>query len=265
MRGRLALSLCFTLGILFAIQLAAQEASPLKGTETMAASSSATMDIRPSKTVNVLLLKSWGVTSVWEDLKTNWSKYGKIALSIDDSTYINTDFTYQDLVNSKANVLVISNPSGNFMAYSSAEVAAVAKYAKKGHPVIGTYLVFEYSTTDNRALAPIFGLDPKLQYSFTGISNLFDKTKQNQCLFKRITGNSWQSQGYADSQIPATGNWTGNLHKAKAVAESDSYVGVITTYKTTTYTGVFISNFPEYNGGTDDEQLLYNASTCYVK
>ena len=141
----------------------------------------------------------------------------------------------------------------------------MAKYAKKGHPVIGTYLVFQYSSTDNRALAPIFGLDPTLTYSYTSISNQFSEVKQHQCLFKGISGSGWQSDGYAESQVPSSGNWTGNLHKAKALAESDSYVGVISTYATKKYTGVFISNFPEYNGGTDDEQLLYNASTCYVK
>jgi hypothetical protein len=86
-----------------------------------------------------------------------------------------------------------------------------------------------------------------------------------QCLFSRIPGNSWQSNGYPYSQIPASGNWTGNLGKAKAVAESDSLAGVITTYATQQYTAVFISNFPEYFGGTDDEQLLYCACTCYTK
>jgi len=53
------------------------------------------------------------------------------------------------------------------------------------------------------------------------------------------------------------------LAKATAVAQSDKYLGVVTLYTAATYTGVFISNFPEYNGGTDDEQLLYNAVTCY--
>ncbi len=49
------------------------------------------------------------------------------------------------------------------------------------------------------------------------------------------------------------------------MAESDEYVGVVTLYSAGKYTGVFVSNFPEYNGGTDDEQLLYNGVTCYVK
>ena len=266
MRKGLASPVCFVLGILFAVQLSAQEASPPKG-DSRLANNNATTDAGPAKSVNVVLLKSWGVTSVWEDLKTNWQNYGKKPVTIDDSTYISSDFTYQDLVASKANVIVISNPAGGIQQYSPAEIAAVAKYAKKGHPVIGTYAVFEWAGVDNRGLAPVFGLSSKIDYNTTpiGISNLFKKTKQHECLFKRISGGSWQSDGYPFTQAPATGSWKGHLGKATAVAQSDTYIGVISLYTAATYTGVYVSNFPEYNGGTDDEQLLYNAATCYVK
>ena len=147
------------------------------------------------------------------------------------------------------------------------EIAAVAKYAKKGHTVLGTYLVFQWSTVDNRGLAPVFGLSSKIAYNTTevGISNLFVKKKAKACLLKGISGSSWQSNGYPFTEVPATGNWTGHLGKAKAIAESDNFVGLVSLYTAPTYTGVLVSNFPEYNGGTDDEQLLYNAVTCYVK
>jgi len=262
MHWRFAVFVCAAASFLFSLQIAAQEAlppSPLNPAINVVQSDS---NPAPAKTINVLLLKSWGTTSVWEDLKTNWSKYGKIPITIDDTTYINSDFTYQNLVQSKANVLVISNPSGNFKQYSSAEIAAVIKYQKKGHPVIGTYLVFQYSTTDNRALAPVFGMSSSLTYNVVSLDNVFDKVKQPPCLFKGITGSSWTSQGYSQSQVPGS-TWTGNLGKAVAQAESDSYLGVITLHKTKTYAGIYISNFPEYNGGPDDEQLLYNAVVCY--
>jgi len=267
MRSRLALSFCcIAFALVSLVRVAAREMSPPKGAEIKTVQAD-TVEHRDHKTVNVLFLKSWGVTSVWEDLKTNWSNYGKIPLSIDDTTYIDSDFTYQDLVNSKANVLVLSNPSGGTQQYTTAEFAAVSKYAKKGHPVIGTYLVFQWGDADNRALAPVFGLRSGIEYNTTevAISNDFTKVKQNQCLLKKISGKSWESAGYPYTEVPASGNWKGNLGKSKAIAQSDKYVGVITTYTTKQYTGVFISNFAEYNGNTDDEQLLYNASTCYVK
>lgn len=267
MQKRLAMSICIALGALFAVQVAAQEASPPKGGEARMAGSSATADHSPAKSVKAVLLKSWGVTSVWEDLKTNWPNYGKIPVTIDDSTFINSDFTYQDLVNSKANVLVISDPAGIGQVYSVDEIKAVAKYAKKGHTVIGTYLVFQYSSTDNRGLAPTFGLSSKIDYNTTevGISNLFKKTVKKECLLKKIPGGTWQSQGYPFTQTPASTSWKHKLGKATAEAQSDKFTGVISLYKAKTYTGIFISNFPEYYGGTDDEQLLYNAVTCYGK
>jgi len=260
-------AVCLALGILLAIQSAAQEAaSPARTSAAKAAVNHRTTDLAPAKTVKVSILKSWGDNSIWDAMSTNWQNFGKIPVAVDD-TYISSDFTYQNLVDSKANVIVLSNPAGGIQQYSSAEIAAVAKYAKKGHTVLGTYLVFQWSTIDNRALAPVFGLSSTITYntSAVGISNLFEKKKAKSCLLKRITGSSWQSDGYAFTQVPATGSWTGHLGKAKAVAESDNFVGVVTAYTAPTYTGVYISNYPEYNGGTDDEQLLYNAVTCYVK
>jgi len=263
MRKRLVLPVSLALGFLFAVQLSAQEASPARATEAKLTNHSATIGIAPAKTVKVSILKSWGDNSIWDAMSTNWQNFGKIPVTVDD-TYISSDFTYQDLVNSKANVIVLSNPAGGIQQYSSAEMAAVAKYAKKGHTVIGTYLVFQWSTVDNRGLAPVFGLSSTIEYNTTevGISNTFNKLK-NECLFKRISGASWQSNGYPYTQVPASGSWTGNLGKATAVAQSDTYVGVVTLYRTPKYAGVFVSNYPEYNGGTDDEQLLYNAVTCY--
>ena len=267
MRKTLASLSCLALGILFAVQLSAQEASPAKGTEPSHADTRVTTDIVPAKSVKVVLLKSWGVTSIWESMKTNWQNFGKIPVTIDDSTYINSDFTYQDIVASKANVLVLSNPGGGNQQYSPAEIAAVAKYAKKGHPVLGTYIVFQWVSADNRALAPVFGLNSKLEYNTTQvpISNLFKKTTSEKCLFKGISGKSWQSDGYPYTQVPAKGTWKGHLSKATAVADSDKYLGLVSLYTAPTYTGLYVSNFPEYNGGTDDEQLLYNAVTCYAK
>jgi hypothetical protein len=267
MHKRLGCAVALALGILFAVPLSAQEGSPVKEVTSRPAEKTTTTDVVPAGTVHVLVLKSWGKTSIWDAMSTNWQNFGTRPVSVDDSTYVSSDFTYQDIVNSKANVIVVSNPAGGVQQYSAAEMAAVAKYAKAGHTVIGTYLVFQWSTVDNRGLAPVFGLSSKIQYNTTavGISNLFDKKKAKQCLFKRIPGSSWQSNGYPYTQVPATGSWTGHLGKAKAVADSDNFLGVVSLYTAPKYTGVYVSNFPEYYGGTDDEQLLYNAVTCYVK
>lgn len=213
--------------------------------------------------VSVLLLKSWGVTTGWEDLKTQWQNYGTTPITIDDSTYLNSDFTYQDLVNSGANVIVLSDSAGGEQQYSSAEMAAVARYALAGHTVLGTYAVFDW-TVDNRGLMPIFGLRASLPYYYTGISNSFVHGASASCLFHNLPSN-WQSFGYAYSQVPSSHlRWNPTaLNAAQVVAESDNFKGIITVYNEGNYTAIYISNFPEYNGETNDLQLLYNAVTCY--
>jgi len=219
-----------------------------------------------ANTVTAIIVKSWGNNPVWADLNTNWSTYGTIPVSIDYTTLIDSDFTYTDLVNSNADVIILSDPAGGLQQYSSAEIAAIAKYAKAGHSILGTYLTFQYTdqNIDNRGLAPIFGLSSSVTYDFVTISNSFTKLAKA-CLFNKIAGTSWQSNGYPYSQVPSSGSWQGNLGTAKPGAESDTYVGVISGYRKKSATAIYISNMPEYQTvGGDDEQLLYNVLTCYT-
>ncbi len=265
MSNKLSVTVLLSLVIALAATAFAQDPAPSLSAVPTAKSVAHHSFQNPAKTVNAIIVKSWGDNPVWGDLNANWSTYGKIPVSIDHTSLIKNDFTYQDLVNSKANVVIISDAAGGTEQYTSAEFAAIAKYAKKGHSMLATYATFEYGTYDNRGLAPVFGLSSKLSYSTTGISNNFKKDGKA-CLLAKIKGSSWQSNGYNNTQVPSSGTWKGNLSKAKAVADSDTYVGVISLYTTKTYTGVFVSNMPEYQTtGGDDEQLLYNAITCYVK
>ena len=98
MRKTFATLVCFTIGILFAVQLAAQEASPRREFDAKPAHNS-NGEIAPAGTVKVLLVKSWGAASIWQDMSTNWQNFGKRRVTVDYTTYVNSDFTYQDLVN----------------------------------------------------------------------------------------------------------------------------------------------------------------------
>jgi hypothetical protein len=252
-----------TLVIVFSAAAYAQEASPPFPTLPEATSTANYSVEAPANTVTAIIVKSWGGNPVWADLNENWSTYGKIAVSIDYTSLIDSDFTYQDLVNSKADVVIISDPAGGKKQYSSAEFGAIAKYAKKGHSILATYLTFQYLSYDNRKLAPVFGLNSTLTYTNFVLNDF--KRDAKACLLTKIPS-SWQSKGFNFTQVPSDDTWKGSLDKAKAVADSDAFVGVISLYTTNTYTGVYVSNMPEYdNVGGYDEQLLYNAITCYVK
>ena len=67
-------------------------------------------------TVRAIVVKSWGGGSgglVWDYLNLNWSSYGTIPISIDSSTLHNVQsFTLQNLVDSNADVVIVSDPAG---------------------------------------------------------------------------------------------------------------------------------------------------------
>ena len=108
-----------------------------------------------------------------------------------------------------------------------------------------------------------------LEYNTTQvpISNLFFKRqRRKKCLFKGISGKSWQSDGYPSLHASTReGNLEGSSVESYRRGRLRQVPGRVSLYTAPTYTGLYVSNFPEYNGGTDDEQLLYNAVTCYAK
>jgi hypothetical protein len=273
MSRRVSVLILFVVALAFGGQALAQQSSPPVPPSAQTRSLQVTPLRKQPGTVTILFLKSWeciGGQTLWDDLKTNWPNFGNIPISIDDTTYICADFTYQDIVNSAPDVLVLSDPSGGGEQYSTAEIQAVQQYANAGHVVVGTYAVFEYASTDNTELAPIFGFQPLIAYTTGAITNDFIKRDTTSCLLAGIPGSSWMSEGYAESQFPSTpGRWTNaafeNVKPALNLAayESDD-LALIASRKSGNFASVFISNFPEYNGGTDDEQLLYNSVTCFV-
>ena len=72
--------------------------------------------------------------------------------------------TYEALVASGAQTVIISDPAGGARRYSADEVAALTRYAQEGHDLIGTFLLFTHRGVDNRILAPLFGQDPDARY-----------------------------------------------------------------------------------------------------
>ena len=78
--------------------------------------------------IKVAVVKSWGSASAFGELNSNWATYGTVPLDIDTSLMDRSSFTYQDLLNTNADVLWISDPSGNPFQYTPDEIAAVQKF-----------------------------------------------------------------------------------------------------------------------------------------
>jgi len=221
--------------------------------------------------VHAVVVRSWGEGSgalVWEHLALNWSLYGSIPVSIDYTTLHSVgSFTLQDLEATGPDVVIVSDPSGGNLQWSAPEVAALTAYAQQGHNLVGTYLLLQYETWDNRALAPLWGLRSDLTYSCcdTAANPETAILLPGHCLFTGIT-NPLDTGGFPSNQFPLDdGAWdAGDMGGASIIARSADGKNVVTTYETGSYTASYISYMPEYQDGSSFEatQWLYNAIVC---
>jgi len=223
----------------------------------------------PNGAITAVVVKSWGACSssglIWDSLNANWSSYGTIPISIDYSNpaLCGDSFSLADLEASGANVVILDDPAGGNHQFTTDEMNALRTYASEGHNLIGTYLVFAWSGggIDNGALAPLFGLRMGAYAGGTEtVTPTYMERKPNFPLFRGV-GNPYVSTGYNAAQTPADGAWSANelLSKTLMVGRTADAKGTIVAHQGTGYYSVYISNMPEYNGGTADQQFFYNA------
>jgi hypothetical protein len=230
-----------------------------------------------SKSIKVAVVRSWPsgtdvVLPVINELNNSWSSYGTTPLTIDTSLKNVASFTYQDLMNTQADVLWLSDPAGGMKQYSATEIDAIGQYVNEGHSILGTFAVFQYTVVqypgqteryDNRGLAPIFGLRSDITYSSSEGSAMqaFNILAPSE-LFRSLP-DPYVTSGYAMAQVPADDlHWDAeDLGAAQLVARSEDNCGVITWYETDSYHAIYVSEMIEYNGSSSDTQFLYNALT----
>jgi hypothetical protein len=222
-----------------------------------------------SATITAVVVKSWGNCSsgslIWDDLNANWSNFGSIPISIDYAhpglCSVNDTVTLSNLEASGADVVIVSDPSGQFAQWSPDEAQALQQYAAEGHNIIGTYLLLQWDIVDNRALAPLFGLSSSATYGGgdTAITPTYNERYPRLPLFRNV-GNPYVSSGYNFSQTPDDGGWSPNeLTGARIVARTAGAQAAILVRKAGAYFSIYVTNMPEYVGSTIDEQFFYNA------
>jgi hypothetical protein len=224
---------------------------------------------RGQDVVLAVVVHSWSGCSsdlvIWDELNADWSSYGSIPIHIDYDYpgLCDGPITYDALVASGADVVILSDPAGGTAQFSASEVAAIQQYANDGHNVVGSYLVFFYANIDNRALAPIFGLDPGVEFLTEehAATATYRLSRPNAPLFDDIR-HPYVSEGYPYSQTPADGIWSLNEAAGSTyVAMNQLRDATILVYRTQNYVASYISSMPEYQGGTKDLQYYYNAIT----
>jgi len=222
--------------------------------------------------VTAVLVRSYGSGELlWPDLNANWSQYGRISVAVTRNDFSGVPITLQALEDIDADVVIISDPAGIAKHFTDDEVSALQDYANEGHSLIATFLTF-YDVhrghgIHNEKLAPLFGLVDQEGW-FGGGSGGDTHTYARQAvdhtnaLFRHLP-DPYVSTGFQGSQKPPDGRWSDN---DLAGAELAGLCPVkprcaITLYRADAYDAIYVSNMPEYGGGTDDEQFLYNAIT----
>ena len=247
------------------VGLSLSDLSP--GTKQTTITFHATEPGSPLGPIKAVVVRDWGGCSSsslpWDDLNANWSNYGSVPIEIDYSDPALCDsatVTHAALVANGADVVIVQNSAGGLQQWSGDEIAALQTYLNEGHRVIGTYATFLNGSTDNRGLAPLFGLRSDLTYNTVGLTPTYTVTGQQDSLFHNL-GGAYTSSGLSSSQVDTDdGIWTaGDLAGAAIVASTTDNKAVATYYDAGPYDAVYISSGPEFPVGDQDKQFIYNA------
>ncbi|MHA2163956.1 MAG: CARDB domain-containing protein, partial [Candidatus Thorarchaeota archaeon] len=242
--------------------------------------------------VQVYVVDSWGTDfaheAPWDFLNAFWDLFGSVRIEINYTHFNRERITYQDLVDSFADVLLISssrsgnmtNPVGWGYRFSYKELQAIERYTKEGHGLIATGLTFdtELLPEHGQVLGLVFGL--KSMNLYCPKHEIHDMSVlrpwENHPLFNNIPDNYSMSNGTTLSPClvitdwPTMGtdwyfplNWTANRldgGEYKAMSYPTDNATVIAN-DPGAHKAVYITNFAEKNSSWTDMQLLYNAMT----
>jgi subtilisin family serine protease len=208
---------------------------------------------------------------IWDELNANWSNYGDKEILIDYSTFHGIQITYDGLVASGADVLIISNnwkPTDPYGAFSISEVMAIAQYVNEGAGLYisgGTLNNGEYPELKYQIdyLAPLVGLNANEKYFWNG--NTYGSLNfevPGHPVLRDITepyASGWQDK----TSIPSTGTWTSaSLSTGTLVGISGNKQSALVVQGNR----VYHSGLPEHISGTEaDKQFLYNVITLAEK
>jgi hypothetical protein len=227
-------------------------------------------DAPPVPTATAVLVKSWSGCSsndvAWEQLNQNWSQYGDVRIRIDYTDEALCDgsreITYEALEASRAQTVILSDPAGGGHLFNSSEIDAITRYVQEGHDLIGTFLTLQSlaQKIDNRALAPLFGLDPTATYGRRDAGTGSYTMRPHAPLFDGL-GGQYVSGGYLWSQQPPGGRWTNAAAgQARILGFTRDRRAAILQYCGEGFRSFLFSQMPEFdNSNAQDRQVLYNA------
>ncbi|MCK4444283.1 MAG: hypothetical protein KAW09_07050, partial [Thermoplasmata archaeon] len=161
--------------------------------------------------VQIYVLDSWGTDfahlAPWDYLTQNWNNHGNVRIDINYTRFNKERIAYDELVDSYADVLLISssrsgdmsNPAAWGYYFGDKELNAIRTYTQEGHGLMGTGLTLdsEKLRRHGQVLGPPFGLKAaNLYYYLDGVNDLsIINPVENHPLFYNISVNYDTNEG----------------------------------------------------------------------
>jgi hypothetical protein len=209
--------------------------------------------------INAVIIDSFGtdypIFSCWDDLSSVWQEYGTIPVKVDIESLNKYGITYQDLVESEADALIIPCSASTGREYTDDEILAIRRYTLEGHGLIATAgTLYEYIPNNNK-LTSLFGMREDLNYAITFIANSnLNILEPEHPLFTNIP--SLYPVAMGQTVCPSDYSWDqDDLLGGTYIAMSDANEGAIIVYNG----AVFICHWVGYMSNNYDFQLMYNS------
>lgn len=213
-----------------------------------------------SNLVRVCVLDSWGSDhggACWDYLNANWGEFGSTEIVVDYSTLNIDNITYTDIVNSQADVLILSDAHA-YWEYTSEELAAIKQYVEEGHGLyVSDASFYDEIPLRQQVLCPLLGLNGGINYTPDNSTNsIMNFVNPYHPILYNISS---PYQTYNSNYIAPEGggDWNTAITTGEIIAISDDKnCAVIVNSKESNR--VYISSIPEYQRNTEDYQFLYN-------
>lgn len=195
----------------------------------------------------------------WQVLTNEWYLFGDTMVYIDYTTLNKDGITYEDIVATEADVLIIScayDPYAGWQ-FTDSEIEAITQYVHEGHGLIATAGTLYAAVPNNNKLAPLFGLSETTMWTGTS-TDLLHLLNTTHPIFANVPNPLIFRQ--VGTALPYDGRWDSNeLVGGKYLALGHYQESAIIVYRGLVYISPWLEIIPPYYH--HHLQLLYNAIT----
>lgn len=192
----------------------------------------------------------------WQVLSNQWYLFGNQMIYVDYTTLNKEGITYEDIVSTEADVLIISCAYDPYMGwqFTDSEIEAIKAYVYEGHGLIITAGTFYYAVPNNNKLAALIGINETITWTATS-ADLLHLLNITHPIFAKIPNPLVFPE--VGTALPSDGRWDSNeLINGKYLALGHYQEAAIVVCHGLVYISPWLEIIPAYYH--HHLQLLYN-------